>query len=129
VKRLVTVTLAALLLAGCSPSSTPPVTDTPPAVAVSHPFQDALVGKGFSLKDMKITGDTAIVDPRDGSKCTVTIEANHPDAGTYRVTAVGGTPLSQLSPALRDMLKGDNITADDLWHAITVQRQVRQLHC
>lgn len=121
----------ALLMTGCSKSSTPPPPDNPPpAHTVSHPFQDALIAGGFSVRDTKISRDnTATWDPHDGSKCTAVLEATDKSLETYSVTTVAGLPVSKLPPALRTMLNRDNIKEDDLYAAIKGQRDAGNLHC
>ena len=132
-RPFIAVLAAALLAAGCGKSnSTPPPPDNtqPPPVAASYPFQEALIAGGFSVRDTKIThGNTATVEPHDGTKCTVVLEASEPSLDTYRVTKVAGKPVGKLPPALQAMFNRDNIKEDDLWAAIKAQRDAGNLHC
>lgn len=129
-RMLIAVLVGALaLVSGCDNQEPQPVTPQATAAGVSHPFEDALIARGFSVRETTITHDnTAVVQPADGSKCTVTLEADYPDLSTYHVTKVAGTPVSKLSPALQSALKA-NISAEELQRVITAQRYVKALHC
>lgn len=136
VKRASAVVLIALAIAwalsGCGGKAQPAPSESPvPPPGVSHPFQDALMGHGFSLKTMKITNEnTATVDPPpDAGHCTVVIQASMTSLSDYKVVSVAGTPLAQLPPVLQSMINGVNIDADTLWKAIEGQRGLGAIHC